>query len=142
MKNRTGGSRPGREACRVATVEQQALEALFPYLACLLGRYAEPVHADPEKRLIFFAFLFGGISGLTMHLKMEPAQGHAVALALYQTGLQMTPDQSAWVAQHGIDATAAASPYNRAVHAGLDEIFAYLSNREAFIPTRLDPLLS
>lgn len=126
----------------MATVEQQALETLFPYLACLLGRYSEQVNADPEKRLVFFAFLFGGISGLTMHLKMEPPQAHAVTLVLYSTGLQMTPDQSAWLAQHGIDATASSSPYNRAVHAGLDELFVYLRDPEGFVPSRLDPLLS
>lgn len=123
------------------TVEQQALDKLFPYLDRLLVEYADLLNTDPEKRLIFFAFLFGGVSGLSMRLKMNPPQAHAVALVLFSTGLEMTAEQSARLAQHGIDATSSSSPYNAAVHAGLDEFFTWLADPDAFRPSRLTALL-
>jgi hypothetical protein len=124
--------RPGDQS--QPTPESQAIQALSGFLDALLARYAEQLNQSTDKRLAFFALLFGAVSGLAMKRGLSPPQAHAVSLALFQKGLGMSPPDSARFAQFGIDATSSRSPWNYAAHAGIEEFFAWEQD-----PARYEP---
>ena len=123
------------------TAEQQAVATLDAYLNRLLPDYADELNESANKRLAFFAFLFGGISGLSIKEGLTPEQAHAVAISLFCQSLELTPMDSIRMAGYGIDATAGDSPWSYAAHEGLDEFFAWRSDPDSFSVTRLRPVL-
>ena len=123
------------------TAEQQAVATLDAYLNRLLPDYADQLNESANKRLAFFAFLFGGISGLAIKEGLTPEQAHAVAISLFCQSLELTPMDSIRMAGYGIDATAGDSPWTYSAHEGLDEFFAWQADPESFSVTRLRPVL-
>ena len=121
--------------------EQQAVATLDAYLNRLLPDYTDELNESANKRLAFFAFLFGGISGLSIKEGLTPEQAHAVAISLFCQSLELTPMDSIRMAGYGIDATAGDSPWSYAAHEGLDEFFAWQADPESFSVTRLRPVL-
>ena len=119
------------------TPEQEAVATLSAYVDRLLPDYADELNESDSKRLAFFAFLVGGISGLSLHVGLTPEQAHAVAISLFIESLGLTPMDSIRMAGYGIEATAGESPWSYAVHEGLDEFFAWKANPEEFTSTRL-----
>ena len=106
-----------------------------------LRDFADELNESADKRLAFFAFLMGGISGLSIREGLTPEQAHAVALALFCGSLGLAPMDGVRMAGHGIEATAGDSPWSYAAHAGLDEFFAWQADPESFSVTRLRPVL-
>src|ERR1700733_12390076 len=88
------------------TLEQQAVATLDAYLNRLLPAYTDELNESANKRLAFFAFLFGGISGFAIKEGLTPEQAHAVAISLFCQSLELTPMDSIRMAGYGIDATA------------------------------------
>jgi hypothetical protein len=123
------------------TPEQQAVATLASYLDRLLPDDTDELNESASKRLAFFVFLFGGISGLSLKDGLTPEQAHAVAISLFCQNLGMTPMDSIRMAGYGIDATAGDSPWSYAAHEGLDEFFAWQANPDSFTVTRLRPVL-
>ncbi len=121
--------------------EQQAVGTLNAYLNRVLPNYIDELNESTNKRLAFFAFLFGGISGLAIKDGLAPEQAHAVAISLFCQGLELTPMDSIRMAGHAIDAAAGDSPWAYAVHEGLDEFFAWQADPESFSVTRLRSVL-
>lgn len=123
------------------TPEQQAVATLDAYLNLLLPDYADELNESANKRLAFFAFLFGGISGLAIKEGLTPEQTHGVAISLFCQSLGLTPMDSIRMAGYGIDATAGESPWSYAAHEGLDEFFAWQADTGSFAVTHLRPVL-
>ena len=123
------------------TPEQQAVATLAAYVDRLLPDYADELNESASKRLAFFAFLFGGISGLSLKVGLTPEQAHAVAISLFIESLGLTPMDSIRMAGYGIEATAGDSPWSYAAHEGLDEFFDWKANPETFTVTRLRSVL-
>ena len=123
------------------TPEQQAVAILDAYLDRLLQDDTDELNQSASKRLAFFAFLFGGISGFSLKQGFTPEQAHAVAISLFCQSLGLSPMDSIRMAGYGIDATAGDSPWSYAAHEGLDEFFDWLSNPDSFSVTRLRPVL-
>jgi hypothetical protein len=123
------------------TPEQQAVAILDAYLDRLLQVDTDELNQSASKRLAFFAFLFGGISGLSIKEGLTPEQAHAVAISLFCQGLGLSPMDSIRMAGYGIDATAGDSPWSYAAHEGLDEFFAWQNDPDSFSVTRLRPVL-
>jgi hypothetical protein len=123
------------------THEQQVVATLDAYLNRLLPDFADELNESANKRLAFFAFLFGGISGLSIKEGLTPEQAHAVAISLFCQSLELTPMDSIRMAGYGIDATAGDSPWSYAAHEGLDEFFAWQADPGSFSVTRLRPVL-
>jgi hypothetical protein len=119
------------------TPEQQAVATLDAYLDRLLPDHADELNESASKRLAFFAFLFGGISGLAIKDGLTPSQAHSVALALLCKTLEISPMDGLRMAEFGIDATAGESQWSFAAQEGLDEFFAWRADPEAFRATRL-----
>jgi hypothetical protein len=120
-----------------STPEQHAVATLDAYLDRLLADYAAELNESATKRLAFFAFLFGGISGLSRKAGLTPEQAQSVALELLHKTLAISPKESARMAQFGTKATAGNSPWSYAAHAGFDEFFAWQDAPEAFSARRL-----
>ena len=123
------------------TPEQQAVAVMDAYLARLLPDYAAELNESANKRLAFFAFLFGAISGFALKEGLTPPQAHAVAIALFCQSLELTPMDSIRMAAYGIDATAGDSPWSYAALEGLDEFFAWQADPDSFSVTRLRAVL-
>jgi hypothetical protein len=123
------------------TPEQKAVATLAAYLDRLLPDDTDELNESASKRLAFFVFLFGGISGLSLKEGLTPEQAHAVAISLFCESLGLTPMDSIRMAGYGIDATAGESPWSYAVHEGLDEFFAWKDDPESFAVTRLRSVL-
>lgn len=124
-----------------STPEQEAVAVLSAYVDRLLPDYADELNQSDSKRLAFFAFLVGGISGHSLHVGLTPEQAHAVAISLFIESLGLTPMDSIRMAGYGIEATAGDSPLSYASHEGLDEFFAWKANRATFTVTRLRSVL-
>jgi len=123
------------------TPEQHAAKVLAPYLDRLLADYADELNQSANKRLAFFAFVMGGISGLSLKSGLTPEQAHGVAISLFCQCLGMAPMDSIRMAGHGIEATAGDNPWSYAAHEGLDEFFAWQADPASFKLTRLRPVL-
>jgi hypothetical protein len=123
------------------TPEQRTVATLDVYIDRLLPDDLAELNESANKRLAFFAFLFGGISGLSLKEGLEPEQAHAVAVSLFCQSLGLTPIDSIRMAGYGIDATAGDSPWSYAAEAGLDEFFAWQADPVGFRVTRLRPVL-
>jgi hypothetical protein len=123
------------------TPEQKAVATLAAYLDRLLPDDTDELNESASKRLAFFVFLFGGISGLSLKEGLTPEQAHAVAISLFCQSLGLTPMDSIRMAGYGIDATADDSPWSYAVHEGLDEFFAWKADPDSFAVTRLRSVL-
>jgi hypothetical protein len=119
------------------TTEQQAVATLDAYVDRLLAEYSAELNESANKRLAFFAFLFGGLSGLSVKEKLTPEQAHAVVLELLQSTLAISPMDSLRMAQFGSSAIAGGSPWSYAAHEGVDEFFAWQAAPEAFSARRL-----
>ncbi len=123
------------------TPEQQAVATLSAYIDRLLPDYADELNESSSKRLAFFSFLVGGISGLSLNIGLTPEQAHAVAISLFIESLGLTPMDSIRMAGYGIEATAGDSPWSYAAHEGLDEFFAWKADPDGFSVTRLRSVL-
>ena len=123
------------------TPEQEAVATLSAYVDRLLPDYADELNESASKRVAFFAFLVGGISGLSLKEGLTPEQAHAVAVSLFCESLGLTPMDSIRMAGYGIEATAGDSPWSYAAHEGLDEFFAWKADPTTFAATRLRPVL-
>lgn len=123
------------------TPEQQAVETLDAYLERLLPDYAAELNESANKRLAFFAFVFGGIGGLAIKERLTPAQAHSVALALLCKTLEISPMDSIRMAEFGIDAIAGETPWSYAAHEGLEAFLAWQDVPETFSARRLRPVL-
>lgn len=131
----------GKKKHNRETPEKRALAVLSKYVNRLLDDYSEELDQSEDKRLAFFAFLFGGVSALAMREGLKPPQVHAVALVLFMKGFGFTPEESASFAQFGINATARDSPWAPAAHAGMDEFLAWKADPSGFKPTKLRGIL-
>ena len=120
-----------------STIEQQAVATLDAYLDRLLADYSTELNESANKRLAFFAFLFGGVSGLSLKEGLTPEQAHSVMLELLRNTLAISPMDSIRMAQLGINAVAGNTPWSYAAHQGLDEFFAWQAAPEAFSARRL-----
>ena len=101
----------------------------------------DELNGSANKRLAFFAFLFGGISGLSIKEGLTPAQAHAVAMGVFCETLEISPMDSIRMAQFGIDAAADNSVWSDAAQKGMDEFFAWQTDPAGFAPTRLRGVL-
>ena len=73
------------------TPEQRAVATLSTYVDRLLDDpVTDELNASENKRRAFFAFVFGGIGGLTIQEGMKTEQAHAVAIGLYCELLRMS----------------------------------------------------
>ena len=124
-----------------STPEQEAVATLSAYVDRLLPDYADELNESDRKRLAFFAFLVGGISGFSLNVGLTPEQAHGVAISLFIETLGLTPMDSIRMAGYGIEATAGDSPWSYAAHEGLDEFFTWKADPAAFTVTRLRPVL-
>jgi hypothetical protein len=123
------------------TPEQQATAALAAYLSRLLPVYLEELNESASKRLAFFAFLFGGISGLAIKEGLSPSQAHAVSMGVFCETLEISPLDSIRMAQFGIDAAANDSAWSDAAQQGMEEFFAWQADPAGFAPSRLRGVL-
>jgi len=123
------------------TPEQQAVATLSAYLERLLKDYADELNESENKRRAFFAFVFGGISGLAIKDGLSPPQAHAVAIGVFCETLEISPMDSIRMAQFGIDAAAGDSAWSDAAQHGMDEFFAWQSDPAGFAPSRLRAVL-
>jgi hypothetical protein len=119
------------------TPEQQAVATLTAYFERLLQDFAVELNQSESKRRAFFAFVFGGISGLAIQEGLSPPQAHAVAVGLFCETLEISPMDSIRMAQHGIDAAAGESAWSDAAEQGMDEFFDWQADPIAFKPSRL-----
>ena len=77
------------------TPEQSAVATLSTYVDRLLDDpVTDELNASENKRRAFFAFVFGGIGGLTIQEGMTAEQAHAVAIGLYCELLRISPMES------------------------------------------------
>ncbi len=125
----------------MSTPEQTAVATLDDYLGRLLPPFADELNESAKKRLAFFAFLFGGISGLAIRSGLTPEQAHAVAIGLFCEKLGLAPMDAIIMAGQAIDAAAGDSPWSPAVQAGLDEFFAWQADPKHFTASRFRPVL-
>ncbi len=121
--------------------EAQAVATLDAYLDLLLADYAAELNESSGKRLAFFAFLFGGISGLAIKERLTPAQAHAVALTLLTQTLEIPPMDSIRMAEFALDAIAGESPYSFAAHEGFEDFLSWQEAPDSFAATRLRRVL-
>jgi hypothetical protein len=119
------------------TTEQQAVATMDAYVDRLLADYSDELNESANKRLAFFAFLFGGVDGLSRKERLTPEQSHSVVLELLRHTLSISPMDSLRMAQFGVNATAGRSPWAYAAHEGRDEFLAWQSAPEAFSARRL-----
>jgi hypothetical protein len=120
-----------------STLEQNAVATLDAYLDRLLTDYADELNESASKRLAFFAFLFGGISGLSVTEGLTPEQAQSVAMELLQKTLAISPKDCTRMAQFGANAVAGRSPWSYAAHQGRDEFLAWRAAPEGFSASRL-----
>jgi hypothetical protein len=123
------------------TPEQQAVATLSAYFERLLHDYADELNGSESKRRAFFAFVFGGISGLAIKQGLSPPQAHAVAVGLFCETLEISPMDSIRMAQLGIDAAAGESAWSDAAEQGMDEFFDWQADPGAFKSARLRGVL-
>jgi hypothetical protein len=123
------------------TLEQQATATLAAYIGRLLPDYVLELNGSASKRLAFFAFLFGGISGLAIKEGLTPAQAHAVAMGVFCETLEISPMDSIRMAQFGIEAAADDTVWSNAAQDGMEEFFAWQADPANFAPTRLRGVL-
>jgi hypothetical protein len=123
------------------TPEQRATTTLAAYVDRLLPEFVDELNESAGKRLAFFAFLFGGISGLAIKEGLTPPQAHAVAMGVFCETLEISPMDSIRMAQFGIDAAAGDSTWSDAAQQGMDEFFAWQTDPPGFAPTRLRGVL-
>ena len=119
------------------TVEQEAVQALCPYLDKLLESYADELNESSRKRKAFLVFLFGGISGLAVERGLTPEQAQAVAVSLFYEELGVQPMDGLRVVEFGVEATAGETPWSYAAQAGVDEFFAWQADPSGDVTSRL-----
>jgi len=119
------------------THEQQAFANLSAYAHVLLRDHVDELNESAEKRQAFFAFVFGGISGLAIREGLSPPQAHAVAIQLFCEVLELSPMDSVRMTQLGIEAAAGESAWADSAQEGMEEFFAWQADPTAFSPTRL-----
>jgi hypothetical protein len=123
------------------TVEQEAVQALCPYLDRLLEGYADELNESSRKRKAFFVFLFGGISGLAVERGLTPEQAQAVAISLFYQELAIPPMDGLRVVEFGVEATAGETPWSYAADAGVKELFAWRADPAGYQPNGLRAVL-
>jgi len=123
------------------TPERQAVATLSAYFERLVQDCVDELNESEDKRRAFFAFVFGGISGLAIQEGLSPPQAHAVAIGLFCETLEISPMDSIRMAQLGIDAAAGDSAWSYASQEGLDEFFDWQADPAAFKPSRLRGVL-
>jgi len=81
------------------TPERQAVATLSAYFERLVQDCVDELNESEDKRRAFFAFVFGGISGLAIQEGLSPPQAHAVAIGLFCETLEISPMDSIRMAQ-------------------------------------------
>jgi hypothetical protein len=120
-----------------STTEEQAVATMDAYLEGLLADYSDELNESANKRLAFFAFLFGGISGLSRKEGLTPEQSRSVGLELLRNTLAISPNDSIRMAQFGTSVTAGDSPWSYAAREGFNEFLAWQAAPDAFSASRL-----
>jgi hypothetical protein len=120
-----------------STIEQHAVATMDAYLEGLLADFSDELNESANKRLAFFAYLFGGISGLSRTEGLTPEQARTVLAELLRNTLAISPKDSIRMAEFGSSATGGDSPWAYAAREGFNEFLAWQAAPEAFSASRL-----
>jgi hypothetical protein len=123
------------------TPEQRATATFAAYVGRLLPGYLDELNESASKRLAFFGFLFGGISGLAIKEGLTPPQAHEVTMGVFCETLEISPMDAMRMIQYGLEAAADGQAWSDAARHGMDEFFAWQTDPITFAPSRLRGVL-
>ena len=113
---------------------QDAMEQLAAFCDDVVKHVGGPAFdRDAMERQVLSVYAFGGIHVLCQQKGLQPAEGHALGLALNLKHFGYSAEESALKAQTLIDASGDRSSHlNAMIHRGIDGFLAWQGDRVSF----------
>jgi hypothetical protein len=113
---------------------RDALERLSAFCGDVMRHVGEPAfERDSMERQVLSAYAFGGIHVLCQEKGFQPAEAHALCLALNHKFFGYSAEDSAVKAQALLEAAGdRTSHLNAIIHRGIDGFLAWRDGRDSF----------
>jgi hypothetical protein len=115
-------------------VIKDAIEQLQAFCGDVTRHFGESAfERDAMERQVLSAYSFGGVHVLCQQKGLQPAEGHALCLALNRSFFGYSPEDSAIKVQALIGALDdRSSSLNAIIHRGIDGFLAWQGGRDSF----------
>ena len=113
---------------------KDALDQLSTFCGDVTRHVGEPAfEGDAMERQVLSVYAFGGVHVLCQEKGLQPAEGHALCLALNRKSFGYSAEDSAVKAQALMEAAGdRKSHLNAIIHRGIDGFLAWQRDRDAF----------